>query len=257
MKRIFKRAVREEYRLAGAANPGPLTEEDILHIPEVVRNYIRITGFLNKPKVANFKAEFRGGIRFSPDEEFMPLKSVQYNFADRPSRLFYIVARKKGIPAIGLHLYRVTKATFNVKILGLYTVVDASGPKMDQAETVTILNDMCFIAPGMLSDPRIEWEELGPSKVKATFTNQHIRISAELVFNKAGELVNFISNDRFETNGKEYINYPWETPVSDYREIAGYRLPSKAKLIYKRPDGEFCYGEFEFMSVAINFRETY
>lgn len=252
MNSRFKKTVLSEFGRTKDIKPGLLTEEDMKHLPEVVRNYIRYTGFTGKEKIINFRSECKGGIRSNPDEKYMPLKCVQYNFMDQLSRSFYIVARKKGIPAIGLHLYKDAKAIFQVKILGLFTVVDAKGPQMNQAETVTVLNDMFFMAPGSLIDKRIQWEVLDDLTVKAVFTNDDIRISAVIYFNREGQLVNFISNDRFDTDGKEYISHPWETPMSEYRTFDGYRLPSKAKVIYKRPAGDFCYGEFELQSIKYN-----
>ena len=77
------------------------------------------------------------------------------------------------------------------------------------------------------------------------------------LFNEQGELVNFISKDRFETkDGKVYKNYPWSTPVVDgYQEINGYRLAKAAKAIYRHPDGDFCYGEFMIKNVEYNCKE--
>jgi len=74
-----------------------------------------------------------------------------------------------------------------------------------------------------------------------------------LFFNEEGELIDFLSNDRFETtNGKTYNNYPWLTPVTGYTNINGYRLPSGAKLIYKHPDEDLVYGEFTLRSIEYN-----
>jgi len=39
------------------------------------------------------------------------------------------------------------------------------------------------------------------------------------------------------------------TPVEDYRMLNGYLLPSKAKLIYQKPEGNFTYGELEYKNV--------
>jgi hypothetical protein len=255
MKNNYRKAVRQELLRTADSRNEVLEEKDITHLPMAVQKYIHFTGFIGKEKVLNFRAEFNGGIRFKPGEDYMPLKSVQYNFIDLPARLFYIVARKKGIPAVGLHLYREASAIFKIKILGLFTVVDAFGPKMDQGETVTVFNDMCFMAPGSLIDPRITWTEIDELTVKGIFNNRGISISAILYFNPSGELVDFLSHDRFETNGKDYINNPWRTPVESYKEFNGYRLPSKAKLIYDRPEGEFCYGEFELADIQYNCRE--
>ena len=163
-------------------------------------------------------------------------------------------ARKLGLPATGLHLYQNQTATFEVKMLNCFRVVDAKGDKMDQAETVTLLNDMCFIAPATLIDSRISWKIINNTTVNATFQNGSISICAVLYFKENGELINFISNDRYETDGKKYNNYPWATPVEDYRIINGYYLPSKAKLIYQKPECDFTYGELEYKSVKVNLK---
>jgi hypothetical protein len=232
-----------------------LTENDIVHLPMIVQKYLHYTKSTGQPKVKNFRAEFVGGIRSKPDDEYMKLQSVQYNFYNRPSRFFYMSASKIGLPATGLHLYQNETATFEVKLLNWFKVVDAGGGKMNQAETVTVFNDMCFIAPATLISNMINWEVINDTTVKGIFKNKNISISAMLYFNEKGELVNFISNDRYHTDGKKYENYPWATPVENYRMMNGYLLPSKAKLIYHKPDGDFTYGELELKDVKYNLTE--
>jgi len=255
LEREFINAVDNHFKHNNSVTNEILSEEDIQHLPTIVQKYIRYTGSVGKEKVYNFKAEFTGGIRSNPDEEYMHLKSVQYNFIKSPARLFFIEAKKMGIPALGIHIYQNEKAIFKVKLLSLFTVVDASGEKMDQGETVTVFNDMCFMAPATLIDKHITWESADDLTVKAIFTNGKIKISATLYFNEKGELVNFISNDRYETDRKTYKNYPWSTPVKSYININGYRLPSGADLIYSRPDGEFTYGQFKLKDIKYNCSE--
>ena len=69
-----------------------------------------------------------------------------------------------------------------IKIFGLFTVVNAKGKEMNQGETVTLFNDMCFMAPASLIDRNIEWEEIDNITVDANFTNDNITISARLFF---------------------------------------------------------------------------
>ncbi len=253
MKKTYKKAVLEALRRTVIRNIGILTEEDIQHLPAIVQKYLFYSGTIGREKVLNFRAEFKGGIRSKSTEDFMPLKSVQYNFTNEPSRLFYIVARKKGIPAKGIHLYRDQSAIMLVKIFGLFTVVNAKGKEMNQGETVTLFNDMCFLAPASLIDRNIEWNEIDNKTIDAKFTNGSISIGAKLYFNDEGELINFISHDRFETtDGKIYKNYPWSTPVTGYANVNGYRLLSGAKLIYKHPDEDLCYGEFNLINIEYN-----
>lgn len=256
MRKTYKKAVLEALERTRLMKIEILTVTDIQHLPPIIQKYLYYTGTVGKEKVLNFRAEFKGGIRSSSTEEFMSLKSVQYNFTDKPTRLFYIVAKKKGVPAKGIHLYKDQTAIMLVKIFGLFTVVDAKGKEMNQGETVTLFNDMCFMAPASLIDRNIEWKEIDNNTIDAKYTNGNITVSATLHFNDDGELVNFISNDRFETtDGKTYKNYPWMTPVTGYINVNGYRLPSGAKLIYKRPDEDFCYGEFNLVNIEYNCKD--
>lgn len=127
------------------------------------------------------------------------------------------------------------------------------GAEMDQGETVTVLNDMCFMAPATLLDPNIQWEVIDPLNVRSILTNGSLRVSAVLTFAEDGRLIDFFSRDRFETSdGKKYLNHPWRTPVLEYRECNGFILPYKADVIYLRPEGEFCYGKFELSDIRYN-----
>ncbi len=238
MKGIFKHSVKEALEKQGFISEELLTESDLSHLPGAVRKYITLSGAVGKPRVSNFRAEFEGGIRSKSSDPYMNLKSVQYNFFGSPTRLFYIVAKKMGVPAIGVHLYREGVAIMKIKLLGLFTVVDAKGPQMNQGETVTVFNDMCFMAPASLIDKRISWNEIDEFTVEAKFKNGEIIIGATLYFNEKGELINFISNDRFETKPK--------------RRFISCRT---ARLIYRKPTEDFCYGEFVLKSIEYNCRE--
>lgn len=251
----FQATVKADLAVNNLSAREILTEADIARLPAPVQKYLRYTKSVGQPKVSNFRAEFTGGMRGKPEQEYMKLHSVQYNFYHKPSRYFFMTASQMGLPATGLHIYQNETATFDVKLLNVYPVVAAKGEKLNQAETVTLLNDMCFIAPAALIDERITWQTLDNLSARAVFKNGGYEISATLFFNDKGELVNFISNDRYETDGKKYENYPWETPVSDYREMNGYLLPSKAKLVYKKPGGDFTYGELEYKDVQYNVTE--
>jgi hypothetical protein len=232
-----------------------LTINDMAHLPAIVQQYLHYTQSVGQPKVKNFKAEFVGRMRGKPSDNYMKLHSVQYNFYQKPSRYFFMQASKMGLPATGLHCYSNVTATFEVKMLNWLKVVNAKGEKLNRAETVTLFNDMCFIAPATLIDKRITWETMNDTTVKGTYKNENITISALLYFNQKGALMNFISNDRYETDGKQYHNYPWATPVTDYQMLNGYFLPGKAKLIYQKPEGDFTYGELEYKSVQYNLSE--
>jgi hypothetical protein len=178
---------------------------------------------------------------------------VQTSFFDEPARLFLIEASMAQIPFAALHAYVGPSATMKVKVASLVTVVDAKGPEMNQSETVTMLNDMCLLAPATLVDEHIRWEELGPLSVRATYTNAGNTVSAVLSFGASGELVSFHSDDRYlSADGKEYTKYRWTTPVREYRDFGGVRLASRGEAIWDMPAGPLEYGRFELVEIEYN-----
>ena len=254
MKKTFKNETLIGLERTSKLPAEIIHESDLEHLPSIVQKYLRYVGVVGKEKVYNMRVVLEGGIRSNPEDDWMKFRSEQYNFFDEPTRVFYFKASKLGLPAYGLHFYKNEKATFVVKLFGLFKLVDAKGEKLNQAETVTLFNDMCLMAPATLISKNIQWTEIDVLTVDAQFTNENITISARLYFNEKGELINFVSNDRFETNGKEYHNYPWLTPVKKYQKIGGYNLCSEVSADYQRTDTTFSYGNFKIKDIKYNVK---
>lgn len=227
-----------------------LTETDMEHLPEPVKIYIRYCGAIGKPKVSHFKIKFTGKIRKDEQSEWMPFNSEQYNFMDTPARLFFMKATMKGLPVAGYHLYINGRAYMDIRLLSLFKVQYQDGAEMDISETVTFFNDMCCMAPPTLIDKRIKWLETDQNKVKASFTNNDITITAWLYFDDNGALINFISEDRYAADVNKQLT--WATPLKDYQEIKGYTLAGNAETIYTYPNGDLCYGTFKLIDVEYN-----
>lgn len=228
-----------------------LTDKDILHLPVPVQKFIAHSGALNQPKIKNMKIVFEGEMR-GKDQEWFAFQSEQYNFFDTPTRLFFMTAKMKGLPVAGYHAFKNGTASMLIKVLSLIPVMDFKGDKMNKAETVTYFNDLCIFAPGALTDKRIQWEMIDSLSCRARFTNNGISISANLFFNEKGELINFISNDRYAISSTGAEQFPFITPVKDYKIFNGYTLGSYGEAIWKYPEGEFCYGKFRLKSIEYN-----
>jgi hypothetical protein len=109
------------------------------------------------------------------------------------------------------------------------------------------------LAPATLIDNRIEWLELARNKVKATFTNNGIKVTATLYFNEKGELVNFVSEDRFAIGENNSVSrHTWSTPLREYKHIHDYKLASYAETIYTYPSGDFTYATFTLKNIEYN-----
>jgi len=243
----FKRDVKENLKSNNSMTTEILTEKDIKQLPEPVQRYLKYVGVIDKPKVKNVKVLFEGQMR-EKGKDYFPFISEQFNFFNEPTRLFFMKGKIFGVNFLGYHNYSNSEATMDIRLFGLFSIVKKSGEIMDKVETVTLFNDMCLLAPATLIDKRIQWESINDTLVKATFTNKKISITADLYFNNQGQLVNFISKDR------DINQYPFLTPVSEYRIINGYNLMSKAEAVWDYTDGKFTYGKFNLKEVVYNIK---
>ena len=214
-----------------------LSEKDIAHLPECVKKYLEYTGAIGKSKPQNVYIEFDAEMFRKPGDKPMKSQSVQYNFYGDYSRLFLMKASKMGIPFRALHIYKNYQAIFQVKVAELFKVVNLSGEELTKAETVTLLNDMCIFAPGNLIDTRLTWTAIDSLTAKVNLSNGK----------------HFVSDDRSALQDDGTMKQiRWTTPVSNYKDFEGRRIPTNGKTIWNYPEGDFTYGLFELKNIKYN-----
>jgi hypothetical protein len=247
-KNTFENDVNTAF-VKASTNQELITQKDIDHLPMPVQNYLNYVGIVGKPRVSNLELTFQAEMR-GKEQDWFSFTSQQHTFFAHPTRLFFMEAKVKRLPTAGYHYYKGNVASMRIKLLSLFSVVDISTPELFIAETVTFFNDLCLFAPAVLIDDRIQWETINDTSVKAYFRNQETTIAAILYFNEEGQLINFVSDDRYDIN--EMKKYRFSTPISKYKNFNGYMLPSYGEAIWHYPDGEFVYGKFDVKSVEYN-----
>jgi len=253
----YRADVRDATARAAAAPAAPaVTEADLAPLPPPVQTYLRRAGVLGKPRVRALHAQFHARFRMKPDAPWMSASVDQYDFFESSgaTRLFFMKASRAGVPFVGFHRYVGGAATMEVRLAGLIPVVDARGPEMTQGETVTLFNDICFLAPAALLDAPVTWKALGDRQVRATYTNAGKTIAADLTFDAAGDLVGFVSSDRYQSDGKTNRLLPWSTPIGDYRDFGAARLAGYGEARWREPSGEWTYGQFWTDQVTYDVR---
>jgi hypothetical protein len=232
-----------------------VTEADLARLPACVAAYIRRSGALGRPRVLTLRARFHGRIRSDPTKPWMTFTGEQVNtYGPQPSRLFLMDAELLGLPVEVLHAFTAGAATMRVRALSLFTMVDASGPEMDRAETVTLFNDLCVLAPAALIDAPVTWTIVDDQHVRGSYTYGVNTITAGLIFNAEAELVDFVSDDRTaaSTDGKTLTPQRWSTPISRYRNFGSRRLGTIAEAHWHPPGGEFAYLEYNLDDITYN-----
>ncbi len=251
--RMHQAAVAAEFAQQPLRTPlGPLTDDDIADLPGPVRRYIHRSGALGRPRPQNMRVVLDADMYRAPGDKPMRARSVQYTFFDRPARLFLMRARMFGLPVRALHVYRRESATFTVRVASMIDVVDQRGPAISAAETVTVLNDLCLMAPGAMADRRLSYAPIDDRTADVTFVNGPHRVTATLVFNDDDDLIDFRSDDRPDSSTGRFVAMRWSTPVESYRDVAGRHQLHRGSAAYLRPDGPFVYGDFTVRSMAFD-----
>ena len=248
----FRNDVKLHLLKASTIQADLLKEADLKNLPMPVQKYLRYCNVVNKPKVKNIRLVFDGEMR-EKGKDWFTLKSVQYNFFDEPTRLFFLKAKMFGLTVPGYHDYQQATARMNIKLFGLLPMVKKEGTEMNKAETVTVFNDMCLLAPATLIDSRIEWVPVDSISAKAIFTNGTNKITATLHFNEEGQLVNFISDDRYAVSDMK--RYRFSTPVKEYTQIKDINIFKYGEAVWHYPEGEFVYGKFSLKSIEYNVED--
>jgi hypothetical protein len=246
----FDEAVASEAARQPTAAPSLVTDEELAALPDPVARWLRRVGVVGQPRVHNFVVDMHAQLNRGPGQPWMETPVLQVSFVPQPARLFLLRTRMKGLPVTGLHAYTHDGARMQIRVAGVVDMVDESGVAFTRAETVTMLNDFCIMAPAAMLDSRFVWQPVSDTSATVTFTNGPHVVSATLFFNADDDLVDFSSDDRHSLpdDGER-----WTTPLRGHRDVNGLRLPSEGDAIWHYADKpSWLYGRFAIQRLRYN-----
>ncbi|MGD9751236.1 MAG: DUF6544 family protein [Acidimicrobiia bacterium] len=235
---------------------GVVTAEALRTLPAPVARYVEASGAVGRPPVSGFRARISGRIRSGPDKPWMTFTGEQTNTYEPDwSRLFLIDATMAGLPTDVLHTFVGAHATMSVRLASLVPVTSVDGAvtaELDEAETVTLLNDLVLMAPAALVDAPVTWTPIDAHRAGATFSHGGHTVHAELRFGEDGSLVDFVSEDRWRSvAGGRFVRQPWSTPVDERASFRGRVAMSRGRGRWHPPDEEpFDYLEFRLEDIT-------
>ena len=131
---------------------------------------------------------------------------------------------------------------------------------MGRAETVTLFNDLCVLAPAALIDAPVAWELVDHHHVRGAFTNGAHTVTAEVAFSDDHDLIDFISDDRLRASpdGEVHTLQRWSTPVGRYRTLHSRPVGThgEGRWHAPQPEGEFAYLELDLDGITYNAGNT-
>jgi hypothetical protein len=256
LKSTYKDEVEQEKLVNPIESPQVITESDIAHLPEPVQKYFRYCGFVGQPLVYNCSIEWDDvEFKMKPENEWIPIRCLQFNSVKEPARFAYLYAPKMGINIfVGRDKYQAGKGNMHIRILGLFNIQNVWGREMDESSLVTILSETLFV-PGYALQHYISWEPIDSLSARGTITHNGISVSGIFYFNPKGEMTHFISYDRnfVGTDGKAK-KVPWVASVDFYTPMGIRTIPAYVRATWKLPEGDYEY--FRGKVVALHFNQS-
>lgn len=122
-------------------------------------------------------------------------------------------------------------------------IVTASGPEVTVSSLLRYLSEVPFVIPGaFLPGFGITWEPVDDNSAQATITDSGITTTGVFNFNEQGEIVSFLTDDRYRTEGKKYVKSPWICKFEEWKEDAGRLVAVAGRACWElEPGKEFCY----------------
>jgi hypothetical protein len=257
----FSRSVDNEvadlFQDTAAAEPVVLTEADIAHLPEPVQRWLRYSNAIGREYPETIRLKQEGKIRLGPDQAWMPFTAEQYYTTDPPAFIWKIDTRMMSVlPISGRDRYIHGHGNMTIKVLSLIPVVDATGPEMDQGTLLRYLNETMWFPAGAVS-PYIEWEAVDANSAKATMSYGGTTVEATFLIDDEGRMTNMIA-DRYQDAGEGDFKYlPWKTPINEYGEFDGVRIPVSGEGVWEEDWGDFSYVRLRITEVEYNVPESY
>jgi len=240
------KAFEEELRLLMPDTPGSeetISEKRISTLPEPVRNYLHFTGFVGKPLSDATEILWADSkIRFSPDSNWMKLRTKQYNFPAENARLAFMQARVAGfIPFEGRDKFHGGEGHMLGTIGRMFNLFDDHSLEIALGGAVIVLAE-ALLEPAIALQEYIEWIPVDGNTARAVFTAGGLQVSGTFFFNDTGEFTRFESDDRpFDQGGGEYENVPFSITLGEYTERDGLRIPGRVFATWHLDSGDFTY----------------
>lgn len=256
----FKQKVKNEvtglFKKSKEIKSEIITEEDIKVLPEPVQRYLKHSQIIGKGEIRTARLKQKGFIRTEQGQKWMSFDAEQYYTTDSPAFIWHASVKPFPFPLVQARdKFYEGKGNMLIKLLSLIEMADASGYEMDQGSLVRYLNEIMWFPTAYLND-YIQWEPIDSNSAKATISYKGVTASAALYFNKKGELTNFIAERYRDVDGK-FSKETWSTPISEYKEINGIRIPIKGEGVWNLSSGDFSYIKLEITDIEYNNPSIY
>jgi hypothetical protein len=247
MRKMARRQAAQLFSQSQDIVTPAIAAAELAHLPEPAQRYLRYTGILGQARIQTVRLKQAGSFRMQPNQAWMPLVAEQYYTVNPPAFLWFGTIKPWPLLSISaIDQFSNGHGSLLVKLLSLVTLTNAQGAEVDQGELLRYLGEMIWFPTGWLSD-YIQWQAIDHQSAQVTLTDHGLTVSAILHFNADGQMIKFTSDRPYEGRLEK-----WTALCSEYKQINGLQIPTKAEVMWNLRSGDFSYFRGEIVEIAYN-----
>ncbi len=223
MKRVFIKDKAELIERNKGYKTEVFTEELIKELPELLKKYLRVCGYINAPVPVNANVYWsESWLKMSPGKDWGKLHTTQFNSVKPIARVAYM--KFLTMPVAARDLYRDGYGEMNGKLLNLIKVAFDNSKEVAQSALITTFCEFMLIPGYLLLD------------------NVKIEVSGTFYFDEEGLFTHFETFDRYFTTGKNsYKKVKFSVVVDSYKTQDRIKISEQVKVMWNLPEGDFEY----------------
>ena len=143
-------------------------------------------------------------------------------------------------------MYISGKGQLKIFLLNAFKVFEGNGPAYNQGELLRWLGESVWFPTNLLPSSRLKWSPIDESTAILSYRFRDQNINYKVIINEAGEITKLETRrHRGEKNTETWIG-----KVSSYKEVHGMKVPMVIEAIWKLPDGEHSYANFNVRKIV-------
>lgn len=254
MKRSYLEVKAELLKRNKAYEIDTFTNELVHNLPELIKSYLRICGYMNTPVPINANVRWEECyFKMSPKKDWGKIQTLQFNSVKPIARVAHM--KFYSMPISARDIYKDGYGEMKVKLLKFIQIAFENGKETAQSALITSFAEFLII-PGYFVLENIKWETLDDTTLRATLADKGIVVTGLFYFNEEGLLYRFETEDRYYSLGKnKYKKIKYSGIVDSYKDQGGIRIAENVRVIWHLPEGDYEYFKGRIEKIEFNISE--
>jgi hypothetical protein len=188
-----------------------------------------------------------GLFRTSSTQNWFPVEGAEYISMRTPG--FIWSAKMTMLPGIWMRARdSLLSGTgrMHVRLWSLFTIVDATGPEINQGALTRWIAELVW-APMGLCSKALQWEEVDDKTARVKVAGQgETPVSGVFHVDEAGKISSF-ECERYMCQGGMAVLAQWKAVCGEYKEYNGVKIPSTVEVSWET-EQPFSYAKFNVTS---------